>query len=97
MNASNAFANSVLSLDKSTAAFKIPTPPYVGISGANPGSQYRLSLMCCSVSKGHEESIAKLVGMTHGLVHDRLKGDAWVTWAIAQRANLPMKIEACIE
>ena len=34
MNASNAFAASVLSLDKSTAGLKIPTPPYINISGA---------------------------------------------------------------
>jgi hypothetical protein len=81
MNPSNAFAASVLCLDKSTATLKIPTPPYINIS----------------VSRGYEESIAILVDMTRKLVHERLKGDAWVTWAIAQRANLPMKIEACVD
>ena len=35
MNASNAFAASVVSLDKSTAGHKIPTPPYINISGTS--------------------------------------------------------------
>ena len=35
MNASNAFAASVVSLDKSTAGHKIPTPPYMNISGTS--------------------------------------------------------------
>ncbi|KAI9464867.1 hypothetical protein HD554DRAFT_2174933 [Boletus coccyginus] len=49
------------------------------------------------VSQGYQESIASLVDMTRKIVHERLKGDAWVTWAIAQRASLPVKIEACVD
>ncbi|KAF8552617.1 hypothetical protein OG21DRAFT_103128 [Imleria badia] len=81
VNASNAFAACVLSLDKSTAALKIPTPPYINIS----------------VSRGYEETIVNLVNTTRNIVHERVKGDAWVTWAIAQRASLPVKIEACVD
>lgn len=33
MNAGNAFGDCVLSLGKSTAALKIPTPPYINVSG----------------------------------------------------------------
>lgn len=55
------------------------------------------SLTCGPVSGGYEESITSLVNTTRNIVHERLKGDAWVTWAIAQRASLPMKIEACVE
>ncbi|KAI9571840.1 hypothetical protein HD554DRAFT_2299923 [Boletus coccyginus] len=81
VNASNAFADCIRSLDKSTAGLKIPTPPYMGIS----------------VRQGYDETIASLVDMTRKIVHERLKGDAWVTWAIAQRASLPVKIEACVD
>ena len=36
VNASKAFAVCVRSLDNSTAALKIPTPPYINISGTSP-------------------------------------------------------------
>jgi len=71
----------VFSLDKSTATLRIPTHPYINIS----------------VSRNYEEPIANLIDMTRRIVHERLKGDAWVTWVIAQRANLPVKIAACVD
>ena len=59
---------------------------------------FNLGLLSCGpVLAGYEESITSLVDMTHKLVHERLKGDACVTWAIAQRSNLPMKIALCVE
>ena len=56
-----------------------------------------LALMHSLVSGGYEESIASLIDITHELVHEQLKGDAWVTWAIVQQASLPVKIKACVE
>jgi hypothetical protein len=29
-------------------------------------------------------------------VEERLKGDAWIMWAIAQKASVPLKVDACI-
>ena len=87
----------VWSLDKSTGGHKIPTPPYINISGTSSRFECFLALMRSLVSGGYEESIASLIDITRELVHERLKGDAWVTWAIAQRASLPVKIEACVE
>lgn len=59
---------------------------------------FSLALLSCGpVFPGYEESITSLVDMTYKLVHERLKGDACVTWAIAQRSNLPMKITLCVE
>ncbi|KAF8432208.1 hypothetical protein L210DRAFT_3558661, partial [Boletus edulis BED1] len=81
MNARVALKASVDSLNRSTAVLNIPTLPCTGIS----------------VFQGYEGTIATLVDMTRNIVEERLKGDAWVTWAIAQRANLPMKIEACVD
>ena len=36
VNASKAFAVCVRSLDNSTTALKIPTPPYINVSGMSP-------------------------------------------------------------
>ncbi|KAF8432216.1 hypothetical protein L210DRAFT_3487120 [Boletus edulis BED1] len=81
MTARDALKASMGSLNRSTDVLHIRTPPCTGIS----------------VSPGYEGTIATLVDMTRTIVEERLKGDAWVTWAIAQRANLPMKIEACVD
>ena len=48
------------------------------------------------VRPGYEADVSSLVQVTHDLVYDKLKLDAWVVWAIAQRAMLPVKIEACV-
>ncbi|KAF5348284.1 hypothetical protein D9756_010481 [Leucocoprinus leucothites] len=42
------------------------------------------------------EDVSALVEVTRDIVKERLKGDAWIMRAIAQRASLPVKIEACI-
>ena len=49
------------------------------------------------VHQGYEASISSLVEVTRDVVQEKLKGDAWVLWAITQRANLPLKINTCIE
>ncbi|KAF8960038.1 hypothetical protein BDZ97DRAFT_1357110 [Flammula alnicola] len=59
---------------------KIPMPPYVKVS----------------IRPGYQEDVSALVEVTRDIVKERLKGDAWIMWAIAQRASLPVKIEACV-
>jgi len=59
---------------------KIPMPHYVKVS----------------VRPGYQEDVSALVEVTRDIVKERLKGDAWIMWAIAQRASLPVKIEACV-
>jgi len=49
-----------------------------------------------SVRPGFQEDVSELVQVTRNIVKGRLEGDAWIMWAIAQRANLPLKIDACI-
>ncbi|KAF8257001.1 hypothetical protein EI94DRAFT_1709805 [Lactarius quietus] len=49
-----------------------------------------------SVRKGYEEHVSYLAKITGDICKDRVKGDAWVLWSMAQRASLPVKIEACI-
>lgn len=52
------------------------------------------------VRPGYDGDIAFLVDATGDLVRKKLEGDAadsaWLMWTIAQRASLPLKIEACI-
>ncbi len=48
------------------------------------------------VRPGHKEDVSSLVKVTRDIVKERVKGDAWVLWAIAQRASLPVKIDACV-
>ncbi|KAJ7789512.1 hypothetical protein B0H14DRAFT_239791 [Mycena olivaceomarginata] len=50
-----------------------------------------------SVRKKFDRNIVPLVQMTKEIVQERLKGDAWIIWAVAQRASVPLKVEACIE
>jgi hypothetical protein len=40
--------------------------------------------------------MSSLVGVTRDVVQEKLKGDAWVMWAIAQRASLQVKVDACV-
>jgi len=51
-----------------------------------------------SVREGYQDasSMSSLVEITTKVAKDRVKGDAWVLWAMAQRKNLPSKIEASI-
>ena len=48
------------------------------------------------VRPNYQEDVSALVENTRDIVKQRLQGDAWIMWAIAQRASLPVKIEACI-
>jgi hypothetical protein len=54
------------------------------------------SYAAASVRPGHREDVSDLVQKTRDIVKERVKGDAWVLWAIAQRKHLPLKIDACV-
>jgi hypothetical protein len=56
-----------------------------------------LSVDLSVVYDGYDAEISSLVEVTSNVVQEKLKGDTWVMWAIAQRVNLPLKIEACTE
>ncbi|KAF8261928.1 hypothetical protein EI94DRAFT_746776 [Lactarius quietus] len=49
-----------------------------------------------SVRKGYEGYVAGLVEITGRVAKDRVEGDVWVLWSMAQRASLPVKINTCI-
>ncbi|KAH9038296.1 hypothetical protein EDB84DRAFT_1479590 [Lactarius hengduanensis] len=49
-----------------------------------------------SVRKGYQESLSALVEGTRDVVKERLRGDAWIMWSIAQRASPSVKMEACL-
>ena len=49
------------------------------------------------VDPGYERDLSNLASITRNVVQDKLKNDAWLMWAIAQRVSLPVKIDACIE
>jgi hypothetical protein len=49
------------------------------------------------VKGGYSDNIVPLVNMTQKIVKDRLEGDAWIMWSVAQMVSLPLKIEACVE
>ena len=49
------------------------------------------------VDPGYEGDLSNLAAITRNVVQDKLKNDAWLMWAIAQRVSLPVKIDACIE
>ena len=47
---------------------------------------------------GYDADISKLVEFTGDVVREQLTGsDAWIVWAIAQRASLELKIDAWLE
>jgi hypothetical protein len=47
------------------------------------------------VHQGYGADISSLVEVTRDVVRGKLK-DGWVMWAIAQRASLSLKVEACV-
>ncbi|KAI9433136.1 hypothetical protein H4582DRAFT_1006362 [Lactarius indigo] len=78
--AQKAFEDCLESLRRTTNRLGIPMPPYATVS----------------VRPGHQEDVSSLVEVTRDVVRKRVKGDAWVLWAIAQRTSLPVKIDACV-
>jgi hypothetical protein len=47
------------------------------------------------VYQGYGADISSLVEVTRDVVREKVN-DAWVMWAVAQRASLSLKIEACV-
>ncbi|KAI9463259.1 hypothetical protein BJY52DRAFT_74397 [Lactarius psammicola] len=78
--AGKAFEICLQSLQRTVDYLKIPMPRYATVS----------------VRPGHKEDVSSLVKVTRDIVKERVKGDAWMLWAIAQRASLPVKIDACV-
>jgi hypothetical protein len=92
--ARKAFEYCLKLLKSSMKRLEIPMPSYAAASGN----------FCAIVLAGTDrilvrpgwEDVSDLVQVTRDIVKERVKGDAWVLWAIAQRKNLPLKIEACV-
>jgi len=78
---------------------KTQMPPWVKISSMVSLSVL-ISVDLSLVYPGYNADIAFLVDATGDLVREKLEGDAadsaWLMWTIAQRASLPLKIEACV-
>jgi len=78
--AQEAFKVTLQSLQVTMDKLGIPMPTYARLS----------------VRKGYEKDVSYLVRVTKDVAKDQVMGDAWLLWAMAQRAGLPGKIEACI-
>ncbi|KAF7373750.1 hypothetical protein MSAN_00586500 [Mycena sanguinolenta] len=74
------FEASVQILQDAASKLRIPVPRYITVS----------------VRKKYDKNIPVLVDITREVVDEHVKGDAWVIWSVAQRASVPLKIEACI-
>jgi hypothetical protein len=48
------------------------------------------------VLPGRQQDVLDLVKVTRDIIKERVKGETWVLWVIAQRKNLPLKIEASV-
>jgi hypothetical protein len=94
-NAQETFKGTLKSLEATTDHLGIPMPTFAKVSGmfapfVLPGIDHML------VRKGYENDVSFLVQVTTDVAKERVKGDAWVLWSMAQRASLPVKIEACV-
>jgi len=79
--ASEALRTCIESVEKTMNYLRIPLPPHVKVS----------------VRPRFDADVSDLVTTTREIVQTGLKNDAWVLWTIAQRASIPVKIDACIE
>ncbi|KAJ7362940.1 hypothetical protein DFH08DRAFT_767296 [Mycena albidolilacea] len=79
--AQSVFDVHVKSLQDAADRLRIEMPKYINVS----------------VKGGYSDNIVPLVSMTQKIVKDRLEGDAWIMWSIAQMVSLPLKIEACVD
>ncbi|KAF8130885.1 hypothetical protein K438DRAFT_1740001 [Mycena galopus ATCC 62051] len=71
----------VKSLQDAADRLRIEMPKYINVS----------------VKGGYSDNIVPLVNMTQKIVKDRLEGDAWIMWSVAQMVSIPLKIEACVD
>ncbi|KAJ7817923.1 hypothetical protein B0H14DRAFT_1380040 [Mycena olivaceomarginata] len=79
--AQSVFDLHVKSLQDAADRLRIEMPKYINVS----------------VKQGYSDNIVPLVNMTQKIVKDRLEGDAWIMWSVAQMVSLPLKIEACVD
>ena len=88
--AQKAFNICVQSLQRTVNRLRIPVPPHVKVSGIFVQFYLYDSIDYSLVRPGYQEGVSTLVENTRDIVKQRLKGDAWITWAIAQRPSLMM-------
>jgi hypothetical protein len=76
-----------------------PKPLCAKVSSAIFPSSNRLSfdLFLFLARRTYEDTVSSLVEATYNLVKDRLEGDEWIMWAVAQRKSLPVKLDASIK
>ena len=94
-NAEEAFDTCLKSLKVTMDHLKIPMPTYAKVSGMF-APFVLLGIDRWPVRKGYEKEVSNLVQVTTNVAKERVKGDAWVLWSMAQRASLPVKIDACV-
>jgi len=83
-------------LQRSMDRLRIPMPRHAAVSGIFICVIVLSGVDRLLVRPGHQDDVSSLVKVTKDIVKERVKGDAWVLWAIAQRASLPVKIDACL-
>jgi hypothetical protein len=92
------FERCIESLKRAAIRLNIAMPQYKHVSGwQNALAQRIYPHFFFTVRKKYDGNVVPLVQMTKEIVEERLKGDAWIIWAVAQRASVPLKVEACIE
>ena len=99
-DALEAFRVCVELLERSMTKLNVTMPPYAKVSGGYvPLIAHLITTLAVFllVDPGYEGDLSSLAAITRDVVQDKLKNDAWLMWAIAQRVSLPVKIDACIE
>ncbi len=94
-DASTAFEKCLQSVQRTMNRLNIPMPHCARVSGMSAGTALS-SVDCLLVRAGYHEIVSSLVESTRDVVRERLRGDAWIMWAIAQRASPSVKLDACV-
>ncbi len=95
--ARKAFEVCVKSLRRTMDRLKIPLPGYVKVSGISIQLFFLPGLDPLLVRPGYKEDVSALVEITQDSVREWVKDDGpWIMWAIAQRASVAVKIDACV-
>lgn len=102
-DASDAFNKCLQSVKRIMDRLRIPMPHCAKVSGMSVHTDCTVCQCYCQlidhllVRKGYQESVSALVEGTRDVVRERPKGDdAWIMWAIAQRASPSVKLDACV-
>ena len=85
--------NCVASLNDACKRLNVNTPPHLFVSTKpkNISDESR-------AARGWDldGNVVKLINLTRTIVEEKLLGDAWILWAIAQRKSVREKINACV-